>query len=1048
MTVIDLLKARLDRDDAEPLSAGGTGDSNAPADLSLNESTGSDRPTTDAASADPTQVVTEANDRLKERQCKLLFGRHARLGVWGSVATALVVVSLLWPVTSHTLLLRWVALVVLTVAVRLILLWRHRTKPDDAVSASGWINRFDGTLFISGTVWGLGGILLPPAGMPIYSALVGFGIVALVAGAVVAFSTHVRSVFAFSTPALLPYAVYVLLVGNAPMVVLGGALLIFLGFVTSIALNAQQDFLRNFATEEDNMNLAAKLVAAQHVTKTLNKILETRVRQRTAALEDEIVARKREIDARRKTENRLRLSEEIVDTSLDLNSVVDRNYRYLTVNTGYVQAFGGTKESFIGKCIADLAGIEVFEKKLKPLIDRAVQGESVVSEYWLDYPKLGERYMEAHYEPYRDAEGIAGVIINVRNITHRKHAEDALRDSESDYKALFDNAPLGIARFDLQGQLMRANPAFHHIFGYRLGENDLVGKTVKQLTHPDDAPLASTYLERLLAEPSGVFETEKRYVRKDGSVIWGQIVVSLVRDASGDPLYTVGQVQDITARKQTEDTLNRGIARYELAEQVGQLGYWEWDEKVNRLISCSEQYARIFDMTVEEVLAASSTWQGVRNLIHPDDRERYARVNNAAVKKLYGIDIEYRIITSTGAVRHVHEVGHIEFHEGRKALRSFGTLQDITARTRAESELQRTDALYQEAARLGKLGHWEWDEKAERLLSCSQQYADIFEMTIEEALEASSSIKGDLELAHPDDRARYRQADLEASERKMGLDLEYRIVTSSGATRWVNELGETEVDAEGNPGRLFGTLQDITEQKHAEQALQESAKWAATGSMVARIAHEINNPLAGIKNSFLLLKGGIPRDYEYYDYADRVERELDRISTLIRQLLDQYRPVEHNERDIEFAELVDDVVLLLEPMSREHQVSVMVQRPAGIVVRIRDSVVRQALFNVLTNAIKFSMPGDEVRLTADSTTDTITISVADHGPGINPAEAERIFEAFYSGGKPNTPGLGLGLSVSRNLLENIGGLLTFESTPGVATTFTIEAPHRLISASE
>ena len=337
MTVIDLLKVRLDRDDAEPLSAGGTGDSNAasaPAALSRTEPAGRDAPITEVGSANPQQVVTQANDRLKERQCDLLFG-HARLGGWGSVATALVVVSLLWSVTSHALLLRWIALFLLT-------------------------------------------------------------------GAVVAFSAHVRSIFAFSIPAILPYAAYLLLVGNIPMVVLGGALLTFLGFVTSIALNEQNDFLRHFATEQENTRLATQLAAQKHVTQTLNAVLETRVRQRRAELKHEIIERQKEIEARKNTENRLRLSEEIVDTSLDLNSVVDKNYRYLTVNTGYVQAFGETKESFIGKCVADLAGMDVFENQLKPLIDRALQGESLVSEYWLEYPNHGKRYMEARYEPYRD----------------------------------------------------------------------------------------------------------------------------------------------------------------------------------------------------------------------------------------------------------------------------------------------------------------------------------------------------------------------------------------------------------------------------------------------------------------------------------------------------------------------------------------------------------------------------------------------------------------------------------------------------------------------
>ncbi len=173
-------------------------------------------------------------------------------------------------------------------------------------------------------------------------------------------------------------------------------------------------------------------------------------------------------------------------------------------------------------------------------------------------------------------------------------------------------------------------------------------------------------------------------------------------------------------------------------------------------------------------------------------------------------------------------------------------------------------------------------------------------MTVDEIFAKFATFQGNLSVIHPEDREQYDQAINVVLGKQSNLDIEYRIVTSTGATRWVHDIAEVEFDANGNPMRSFGTLQDITAQKQSEQALAESAAWAATGRMVARVAHEINNPLAGIKNSFLLLKGGIPADYKYYPYVGRVERELDRISKLIRQLLDQYRPVEPDERDVEF----------------------------------------------------------------------------------------------------------------------------------------------------
>ncbi len=979
--------------------------------------------------------VTDDDSLMEQRQLSLLY-EQASIAVWGSIATAIMIVMVLWPVTPYQLLLRWSVLFVMATAIRALLMHRYFKQQDKTGAAEEWFSRFDGTLFLSGTVWGLAGILLPPSDSAIYNALVSFCIVALVAGAVVTFSAHLRSVFAFSLPAIVPYSVYLLLQGNLPMVVLGFAFLIYLGFITSIAFRMRQGFIRDFAAQRENMHLIKQLAEQKDAVTTLNAELETRVSGRTAHLEKEIAIR-------RATESELRLYEEILDTSVDLSSVVDKDYIYLAVNHAYVQAFGKPKESFIGKAIADITGANTFENQLKPLIDRALLGESVVSEYWIDYSILGQRYVEARYEPFNDVEGsIAGVTINAHNITERKRAEDELRESAEAYRAIFDDAPLGIGLVDLRGGLIRANPAFYEIFGYDWDEDDLTGTTISDFTHPDDRQVTGVYMGEVRAGQSDMVQTEKRYLRKDGSVMWGQINVSLVRDANGEAVHTVGQVQDISARKKVEEELNKSAVRYRLSEEVGQLGYWEWDERADKLISCSEQYARIFGMTVDEVMTRFSNYEESLSVIHPDDREQYDRANRAALTEQSDVDIEYRVITSTAAVRHVLEVRRGDYDEDGQAIRTLGTLQDITARKNVENELRRSHALYEQAAQLGRLGHWEWDLATDRLIACSEQYAEILEMDVESAIEASTSTQRNLELKHPDDRERYHQADLATSGNNEGLEIQYRIITGSGAIRWINEIAETEFDANGSPVRMFGTLQDITAQKQAEQALAESAKLAATGRMVARIAHEINNPLAGIKNSFLLLKGAIPEDYEYYPYVGRIDRELERVSTIVHQMLDQYRGIEHQERDIELAQIVDDVVLLLEPMCREHEISVIVRRPDGVVVRVLDSVVRQALFNVLGNAIKFSVPGDEVTVEAHVSAQAVTISVTDHGPGIAPEEAERIFEAFYSGGETNSPGLGLGLSVSRSLLEHTGGSLTFHSTPGVATTFVIETPLR------
>ncbi len=146
------------------------------------------------------------------------------------------------------------------------------------------------------------------------------------------------------------------------------------------------------------------------------------------------------------------------------------------------------------------------------------------------------------------------------------------------------------------------------------------------------------------------------------------------------------------------------------------------------------------------------------------------------------------------------------------------------------------------------------------------------------------------------------------------------------------------------------------------------------------------------------------------------------------------------EQDVELAGLIEDVALLLDPSCRQHQVEIIRHPPPAGVFGLSDGVVRQVLFNVLGNAIKFSPPDGNVTVTTRVELGQLTISITDHGPGILPADEERIFEPFYTNAPAGSTSLGLGLPVSRNLLEGVGGSLGFDSTPGKATTFHIRIP--------
>jgi len=181
---------------------------------------------------------------------------------------------------------------------------------------------------------------------------------------------------------------------------------------------------------------------------------------------------------------------------------------------------------------------------------------------------------------------------------------------------------------------------------------------------------------------------------------------------------------------------------------------------------------------------------------------------------------------------------NIVLDENGTLIRTFGTLQDISERRRAEEELKKTHKLFSQAETLGQLGHYRWDVKKSRMISCSEEYARIQGMTIEEALSSAQSTESDVRNIHPDDRERYLRETLINDVPNQTTEIEYRIILKSGETRHVKEISEGEWDKHGDLVNTYGTLQDITERKQTEEKLSYQAKHDGLTGLINRSEFE------------------------------------------------------------------------------------------------------------------------------------------------------------------------------------------------------------------
>lgn len=188
-----------------------------------------------------------------------------------------------------------------------------------------------------------------------------------------------------------------------------------------------------------------------------------------------------------------------------------------------------------------------------------------------------------------------------------------------------------------------------------------------------------------------------------------------------------------------------------------------------------------------------------------------------------------------------------------------------------------------------------------------------------------------------------------------------------------------------------------------------------------------------------MVKDGISENHPYYEYVGRIEKEINRIARIVRQMFDLYHPDREIRNEFPVEKTIHDVVALLEAACRQKFLDITVDSKSAI-LEMPEGSLRQILYNILTNAIDASPKGGIIKIMTEIKDQVLILSISDQGSGI-PAEARsHIFEPFFSTKHGYKNGLGLGLSISKEIVEKLGGHINFESETGNDTVFKIILP--------
>jgi diguanylate cyclase (GGDEF)-like protein/PAS domain S-box-containing protein len=431
---------------------------------------------------------------------------------------------------------------------------------------------------------------------------------------------------------------------------------------------------------------------------------------------------------------------------------------------------------------------------------------------FLNRKKNGELYWEAaSISPLRDAHGrVTNYVAVKEDITARKRIEEELRRSEERFRRTFEDAPIGMSLVSLDRGTYQANGALRRMLGYT-GE-ELARLSVADRTHPEDYAVEADLLAAAWRGEVPSYQIEKRYVRKDGTIVWGRVSASFLVSSTGD-VHAIGMVEDITARKSAEEALRLSEERLKLALEASTDGLWDWN------LATRETYfsSRVATTLGHDPAAFNLTWEGWERLVHPDD---FPRVMRVALDHIEGrnplYQCEYRVAGQSGEWIWVLCRGKVveRDSEGR-AVRMSGTFTDVTRRREAEEALRVSEERFRVAAGNSGALVFEWDTVSGEI--------EIFDAA---GAGGDTAVRTTVEAwqprVHPKDRDRIAEC-LERYLRTEGRFEEDVAVTLEGGSERHYLVRGAPSGGAGGPGLCIGTILDVTERRRAEEAVARMA---------------------------------------------------------------------------------------------------------------------------------------------------------------------------------------------------------------------------------
>ena len=626
----------------------------------------------------------------------------------------------------------------------------------------------------------------------------------------------------------------------------------------------------------------------------------------------------------------------------------------------------------------------------------------------------------------------------------RALSEEALKRSEMQFKTIFDEAGAGIAMVDLKGEgTIQNNRALQKMLG--CSEEELAKfETFDRLTHDDNREKDAATFNELKEGKRDSLRIEKHFVLEDGRSIWANVIFTLLRDDDGLPRYIIAIHEDITEHKRALETLQAQQDLLNLAQKAARAMAFDWylQEETN---TWSPEQEALHGLAAGTFDGKYETW---KKLVYPPDWS-LVRESLKQAQETGEVSAEYRVVWPDGSIHWLLARGQMFFDDLGRPLRMVGFTADITSRKVIEEELRRSEAFLAQAQQVSRTGSFSWRVAGDEITWSDELYR-IYE------LELGLPVTFELirTRVHPEDLTLYEKMLEHARNGCDDFEWHYRLLMPDQSVKHMHAVARATRDQIGQL-EYIAAVRDVTARRLADEALDKArselahvARVMSLGALTASIAHEVNQPLSGIitnaSTCVRMLDTDPPNVDGARETAKRTIRDGHRASDVITRLRALFTHEELAMEPIDLNRATREVIALSRAELERNRVITRTELAGDLPFVTADRVqLQQVILNLIRNGSDAMSSVDdrprELWLRTEHDGDRIRLSVKDAGIGVEPQSLERLFQAFYT---TKDDGMGIGLSVSRSIIENHGGRLwaTPNDGPGVTFSFSIPVP--------